>query len=132
MPAHISHRTDILVLSILQLLLKGLQLRLQDTDVSINMMNILLDTFNLLLNLAFVQKVSDNQVYTNNIVGNMNFNLQAADKDITVPGKLSMRKDEVIRIQLFIPILGTDRGNPLRWQRHLRGFRILQWHRVFR
>ena len=50
-----------------------------------------------LRNLAFVQKVSDNQVYTNNIVGNMNFNLQAADKDITVPGKLSMRKDEVIR-----------------------------------
>ena len=52
MPAHISHRTDIPVLSILQLLLKGLQLRLQDTDVSINMMNILLDTFNLLLALV--------------------------------------------------------------------------------
>lgn len=63
-----------------------------------------------LRNLAFVQKVSDNQVYTNNIVGNMNFNLQAADKNITVPGKLSMRKDEVIRIQLFIPILGTEVG----------------------
>ena len=63
-----------------------------------------------LRNLAFVQKVSDNQVYTNNIVGNMNFNLQAADKDITVPGKLSMRKDEVIRIQLMIPILGTEVG----------------------
>lgn len=63
-----------------------------------------------LKNLAFVQKVSGNQVYTNNIVGNMNFNLQAADKDITVPGKLSMRKDEVIRIQLMIPILGTEVG----------------------
>ena len=64
-----------------------------------------------LKNLAFVQKVSDNQVYTNNIVGNMNFNLQAADKDITVPGKLSMRKDEVIRIQLFTPnyVLIIDR-----------------------
>jgi len=59
---------------------------------------------------AFVQKVADNQVYANNIVGNMNFNLQAADKDITVPGKLSMRKDEVIRLQLFIPILGTEVG----------------------
>lgn len=54
--------------------------------------------------LAFVQKVSDNQVYTRNIVGNMSFTLQAGDKDITVPGKLSMRKDEIIRIQLFIPI----------------------------
>ena len=58
--------------------------------------------------LAFVQKVSDNQVYTKNIVGNMSFTLQAGDKDITVPGKLSMRKDEIIRIQLFIPILGTE------------------------
>ncbi len=38
------------------------------------------------------------------------FNLQAGDKDITVPGKLSMRKDEIIRIQLFIPILGTEVG----------------------
>ena len=60
--------------------------------------------------LAFVQKVSDNQVYTKNIVGNMSFSLQAGDKDVTVPGKLSMRKDEIIRIQLFIPILGTEVG----------------------
>lgn len=37
--------------------------------------------------LAFVQKVSDNQVYTKNIVGNMSFTLQAGDKDITVPGE---------------------------------------------
>ena len=61
-------------------------------------------------NLAFVQKVAGNQVYAKNIVGNMTFNLQAAGKDITVPGKLSMRKDEVIRIQLFIPILGSEVG----------------------
>ena len=60
--------------------------------------------------LTFVQKVSDNQVYAKNIVGSMSFNLQAGGKDITVPGKLSMRKDEVIRIQLFIPILGTEVG----------------------
>ncbi len=39
-------------------------------------------------NLAFVQKVADNQVYAKNIVGNMTFNLQAGGKDITVPGKL--------------------------------------------
>ena len=60
--------------------------------------------------LTFVQKVSDNQVYTKNIVGNMSFNIQMGDKDITVPGALRMRKDEVIRIQLFIPILGTEVG----------------------
>ena len=60
--------------------------------------------------LTFVQKVSDNQVYAKNIVGSMSFNIQMGSKDITVPGKLSMRKDEVIRIQLFIPILGTEVG----------------------
>ena len=60
--------------------------------------------------LTFVQKVSDNQVYAKNIVGNMAFNLQMGGKDITVPGSLHMRKDEVIRIQLFIPILGTEVG----------------------
>lgn len=60
--------------------------------------------------LTFVQKVSDNQVYAKNITGNMSFNLQMGDKDITVPGALRMRKDEVIRIQLFIPFLGTEVG----------------------
>ena len=44
MSAHISHRTDILVLSILQLLLKGLQLCLQDTDVSIDMKSVKTDS----------------------------------------------------------------------------------------
>ena len=63
-----------------------------------------------LTTLAFMQKVSDNQVYATNIVGSMSFNLQAGGKDITVPGSLHMRKDEVIRLQLFIPILGTEVG----------------------
>ena len=60
--------------------------------------------------LTFVQKVYDNQVYAKNIVGNMSFNLQMGGKDITVPGSVHMRKDEVIRLQLFIPILGTEVG----------------------
>lgn len=60
--------------------------------------------------LAFMQQVADNEVYARNIVGNMSFNLKAGSKDITVPGSLRMRKDEVIRLQLFIPILGTEVG----------------------
>lgn len=60
--------------------------------------------------LTFVQKVSDNQVYAKNIVGNMSLNLSMGDKDITLPGALRMRKDEVIRLQVFIPILGTEVG----------------------
>lgn len=60
--------------------------------------------------LTFVQKVSDSKVYSKNITGDMSFNLQVDDKDITVPGTLRMRKDEVIRIQLFMPVLGIEVG----------------------
>lgn len=60
--------------------------------------------------LTFVQKVSDNQVYTKNIVGSMSLNLQAAGKNITLPGSIHMRKDEVIRLQVFIPLLGSEIG----------------------
>ncbi len=57
-----------------------------------------------------VQKVSDTKVYAENIVGDMSFNIKAGNKNITVPGSLHMRKNEVIRIQLFIPILGSEVG----------------------
>lgn len=60
--------------------------------------------------LTFIQKVSDNQVYNKNITGNMSFGIQTEGKSISVPGSLHMRKDEVIRIQLFIPLLGTEIG----------------------
>ncbi len=56
MTAHIAHGADILVLSVLQLLLKGFQLRLQDTDISVDMMNILLDAINLLLTLVYLHR----------------------------------------------------------------------------
>jgi hypothetical protein len=60
--------------------------------------------------LAFVQKVSDNKVYAQNIVAGLSFNAKMGDKDVTVPGSLRMRKDQVIRLQLFIPILGSEVG----------------------
>lgn len=60
--------------------------------------------------LAFVQKVSDQKVYAQNIVGSMTFSAKMGDKDITVPGALRMRRDKVIRLQLFIPLLGTEVG----------------------
>ena len=59
---------------------------------------------------AFVQKVAENQVYAKNIVGDMSFNIKMGDKDVTVPGSVHMRKDEVIRLQLFIPLLGSEVG----------------------
>ena len=60
--------------------------------------------------LSFVQKVSDNSVYAANITGDLRFNIKAGGRDITVPGSLHMRKNQVIRIQLFIPLLGSEVG----------------------
>lgn len=60
--------------------------------------------------LTFVQKVYDNQVFTKNITGDLTFEIKMDAKEISVPGSLKMRKDEVIRIQLFVPILGTEVG----------------------
>lgn len=58
----------------------------------------------------FMQRVHSNQVYATNIVGSISLNVKGAGKDITVPGQLRMRKDEVIRLQAFVPLLGTEVG----------------------
>lgn len=58
----------------------------------------------------YLKKVVDNQVYAKNVVGDMTFNIKMGSKDISVPGSLHMRRDEVIRLQLFIPLLGTEVG----------------------
>ena len=60
--------------------------------------------------LAFVQKVNDQKVYANNIVADMSFTAQMGDRRITVPGAVHMRRDEVIRLQMFIPLLGREVG----------------------
>ena len=58
----------------------------------------------------FLRKVSDQKVYAKNIVGKMTLNVKMGSKDVSVPGALRMRRDEVIRIQAFIPILGSEVG----------------------
>lgn len=60
--------------------------------------------------LAFVQKVSDNRLYQKNITGNMTLRLQARGKDISAPGALRMRRGEIIRLQVFMPLLGSELG----------------------
>jgi len=60
--------------------------------------------------LAFVQKVAHQKVSTQNIVGKMSLNVKMGSKNITVPGSLHMRYGEVIRIQAFIPLLGSEVG----------------------
>ena len=63
-----------------------------------------------LLTAAYLKKVTDQRVAAKNVVSNMTFNIKMGDKDITVPGSVHMRRDEVIRLQLFIPLLGTEVG----------------------
>ena len=60
--------------------------------------------------LNFIQKVADNAVYATDIVGDLKLNIKANGHDISAPGSLHMRKNQVIRIQVFIPILGTEVG----------------------
>ena len=60
--------------------------------------------------LQHIQKVADNALYQQNVVAKMSFNLKAGSKDITLPASLHMRKDDVIRLQVFIPILGSEIG----------------------
>ena len=58
--------------------------------------------------LQFVQRIADNNATTANILASGDFTLKTGSKEITVPAKLSMRKDECIRIQLLMPILRSE------------------------
>lgn len=60
------------------------------------------------MKLAFVQKVSDQKVYAKNIVSGLSFTANMNGKSITLPGALRMRRDQVIRLQIFIPYIGTE------------------------
>ena len=48
----------------------------------------------------FLRKVYDNEVYANSITSKIKFTINTGSKDISVSGSLSMKKDQVIRIQL--------------------------------
>ena len=48
----------------------------------------------------YVRKVNDNAVYAKNIVSKIDLTLNAQGRDINVSGRLSMRRDEVIRITI--------------------------------
>ena len=60
--------------------------------------------------LAYVQKVYDQKVYAQNIVADMNFQATIGEKSVSVPGTVRMRRDKVIRLQLFIPLIGSEIG----------------------
>ena len=51
-------------------------------------------------NVTYLGKVTANAPTAKNLVASIDFNLKTGSKNISVDGKLSMRKDETIRIQL--------------------------------
>ncbi len=61
-------------------------------------------------NLKVLHKITDQALYQQNIVANLEFTLKKGDKTIKVPGQLRMRKDDVIRLQLMVPIIRTEVG----------------------
>lgn len=60
--------------------------------------------------LRFMQRVADNALYQQNVVANLSFTLDKNGNEITVPGILRMRKDQVIRLQLLVPVLRSEVG----------------------
>lgn len=59
---------------------------------------------------AVLNRVYSNAVTAGNVVANMKFSLEMNGKNISAPGSLHMRRDEIIRIQIFVPLLGTEVG----------------------
>ena len=51
-----------------------------------------------------------NACYQSNIVSKLTFSIQQSGKNISVPGSLHLRWNDVIRLQLFLPIIGTEVG----------------------
>lgn len=59
----------------------------------------------------FIDKVNDNASYQKNISAGITFKVtQGNGKELSVPGQLRMRKDQVIRLSLQVPIIGTEVG----------------------
>ena len=58
----------------------------------------------------FAEKVLNNAVYVDNITSKIDFTVNSGSKKIEVSGKIQMRRDDVIRIQLSVPILGMEAG----------------------
>lgn len=61
--------------------------------------------------LDYLDKVNSNASYQKNISADIVFRTsQNNGKEISLPGMLRMRKDEVIRLTLQVPLLGTEVG----------------------
>lgn len=61
--------------------------------------------------LDYLDKVNSNASYQKNIAASITFRItQDNGKEISLPGQLRMRKDEVVRLSLQMPLIGTEVG----------------------
>ena len=56
----------------------------------------------------FLHRINNNHISATNIVASADFRLTGKGKDISCDGKLSMRRDAIIRLQLLLPIIRTE------------------------
>lgn len=56
----------------------------------------------------FLHRVTANKLTATNVVASADFRLVAGSKNIGCDGKLSMRRGEIIRLQLLLPIIRTE------------------------
>jgi len=57
-----------------------------------------------------LSKVYQARVTEQNLTADLNLTITYGDNEISAPGSLHMRRDEMIRLQVFMPILGTEIG----------------------
>lgn len=58
--------------------------------------------------ISFVERVANNSVTAENVVASMSLSIKSDGKDVSAPGSLRMRKNEVIRLQITVPLLGSE------------------------
>lgn len=58
--------------------------------------------------IEFLHRICNNHQSATNIVAAADFRLTGKGKDISCDGKLSMRRDAIIRLQLLLPIIRTE------------------------
>ena len=58
--------------------------------------------------IEFLHRICNNHQSAANIVAAADFRLTGKGKDISCDGKLSMRRDAIIRLQLLLPIIRTE------------------------
>ncbi len=59
---------------------------------------------------AFVEEVIDHQTEVENIVGSASLRMSMGEESMKLSGALRMRRNQVVRLQLMLPIIGTEVG----------------------